>query len=109
MKKYATQDNSDLEKCMIFIDEWFNEPDRIKQDVNYKLVVAGGLGGRFDHCMNNISVVHKYQEIYSKKHPNFNIVLIDNNSIATCLLPGTNIYKRALNYECAYGCGFFPL
>ena len=24
-------------------------------------------------------------------------------------MPGKNIYRRALNFECPHGCGFFPL
>ena len=35
-------------------------------------------------------------------------MLIDNNSIGTCILPGKTRYIRAKAFEKEKGCGFFP-
>jgi thiamine pyrophosphokinase len=73
------------------------------------VLFLGGLGGRLDHQLNNIHLIYQYTKKYSnwKLRPSF--FLIDNNSIATVILPGKTLYRRALRFEESEGCGIFPL
>jgi len=61
-----------------------------------------------DHTLNNIHILHKFAEKYTKQ-TNISLHLIDNNSIGTCILPGKTTYIRSKVFEQDAGCGMFPL
>jgi len=109
VKKDHNQNNTDLEKCMSALIHWIDTSNPLDPNKSYKLVIGGGLGGRADHVFSNISICQKYTQYFAKKHDSFSIMLIDNNSIGTCLLPGKTIYKRSKRFELPTGCGIFPL
>jgi thiamine pyrophosphokinase len=47
--------------------------------------VIGGLGGRFDHTIQNINLMYKYAD-------KIKIRMVDQHSLITTILPG-NLYK----------------
>jgi len=105
-----SQDNSDLEKCLNHIDERLQKEKKEKdnKDKVYKIIIVGGLGGRLDHTLNNISLIHKFSIKYAEENIKVSLLLMDNNSIATCILPGKTKYIRSKEFEMDKGCGFFP-
>jgi len=103
-----SQDDTDLEKCLKFLYHKIHGEQPQNKAKHVKVVITGGFGGRMDHTMNNIHILHKFAEEYDQ-HSNLSIHLIDNNSIGTCILPGKTQYKRAKVFEKTQGCGMFPL
>ena len=103
-----SQDNSDLEKCLNHLDKKFIEEDINNQAKFYRILIAGGFGGRVDHTLNNVHVLHKFAEKYTDQE-NISLHLIDDNSIGTCILPGKTTYIKANKFERNEGCGLFPL
>lgn len=101
-------DDNDFEKCMRHLQQKFMEENRYSPDKQYKILITGSLGGRLDHTLNNIHILHKYAERY-KKYENVTIQMMDNNSLGTCILPGKTIYMRSKEFEFDAGCGVFPL
>ncbi|XP_011622316.1 thiamine pyrophosphokinase 1 isoform X2 [Amborella trichopoda] len=53
------QDTTDLHKCVAFIKNC--TPNLEKS--NLRIIVAGALGGRFDHEMGNVNVLLKFSDI----------------------------------------------
>jgi len=103
-----SQDDSDLEKCLNHLDEKIQAGKSANEEKTYKIIIAGGLGGRLDHTLNNIHLVHKFSKKYAAQNINVSLLLIDNNSIGTCILPGKTVYIKAKSFEMEKGCGFFP-
>lgn len=98
-----------MEKCLIHLDERLqNIAPEERFSKSYRIIVAGGLGGRLDHTLNNIHLLHKYSKKYSEDNLDVCLTLIDNNSVGTCILPGKTKYIRAKMFEKEKGCGFFP-
>jgi thiamine pyrophosphokinase len=104
----TSQDDTDLEKCLNHLQKKFLAENLYEQTKQYKIVIAGGLGGRLDHTLNNIHILHKFAK-RNIKFRNVSIHLMDDNSIGTCILPGFTKYIRAQDFELKAGCGIFPM
>lgn len=52
------QDTTDLHKCIAFIQDYTSNTDK----PNLCILVAGALGGRFDHEMGNINVLCRFSD-----------------------------------------------
>jgi len=102
----SSQADTDLEKCLRHLQILFLSENLYDENKYFRVLIAGGLGGRLDHMLNNIHVLHKYAERYMKY--NVSLHLMDNNSIGTCILPGKTKYIKAKNFEIKTGCGIFP-
>jgi thiamine pyrophosphokinase len=103
-----SQDDTDLEKCLRQLQKRIQDEQSYKKEKSYRLIITGGFGGRMDHTLNNIHILHKFAEKFAKQH-NISLHLIDNNSIGTCILPGKTTYIRSKHFEQDAGCGMFPL
>jgi thiamine pyrophosphokinase len=92
------QDTTDLHKCVIFIRDYV--PDLDKNHI--KLLVLGGLGGRFDHEAANINVLYTFATV-------LRIVLLSEESSLT-LLPSGYLHEIHVNrsFEGPH-CGLVPL
>jgi thiamine pyrophosphokinase len=106
--KDSCQDDSDLEKCLRHVMQRLTNLEH-QDSINYKIVITGALGGRMDHTMNNIHILHKFSETHLTSLKNVSIILMDENSMATCIMPGRSRYIKAKNFEMSKGVGFFPL
>ncbi|CAN6347128.1 unnamed protein product [Urochloa humidicola] len=73
------QDTTDLHKCIDFIAK--NSP--VADKSNLCILVLGALGGRFDHEMGNINVLHLF--------PNIKIILLSDDCLIF-LLPRTHTH-----------------
>jgi len=104
----ASQDDTDLEKCLKHLQTKFLDEGLYDQTKQYKIVIAGGLGGRLDHTLNNIHILHKFAD-RNAKYRNVSIHLMDDNSIGTCIMPGVTKYIKAQEFELNKGCGIFPM
>lgn len=51
------QDTTDLHKCVSYINSWSSQ-----DKLNLTILVAGALGGRFDHEAGNINVLYKFAD-----------------------------------------------
>jgi len=103
-----SQDDTDLEKCLRHLQNKFLTENLYNKEKFYRIVITGGLGGRLDHTLNNIHILHKFSERYMNQN-NVSLHLMDNNSIGTCILPGKTRYIRSKDFELSQGCGIFPL
>lgn len=103
-----SQDDTDLEKCLSHVQKKFQDEKLYNTEKTYRIIITGGFGGRMDHTLNNIHILHKFAEKYAKQN-NVSLHLIDNNSIGTCILPGKTTYIRSKHFEQDAGCGMFPL
>ncbi|OEL33763.1 Thiamine pyrophosphokinase 3 [Dichanthelium oligosanthes] len=91
------QDTSDLHKCIAFITKNSSVADKS----NLCILVLGALGGRFDHEMGNINVLHLF--------PNIKIVLLSDDCLIF-LLPKT--YTHEIHIEQSIEgphCGLIPI
>jgi len=104
----TSQDDTDLEKCLKHLQTKFLDEGLYDQSKQYKIVIAGGLGGRLDHTLNNIHILHKFAD-RNAKYKNVSIHLMDDNSIGTCIMPGVTKYIKAQEFELNKGCGIFPM
>ncbi|KAG6479870.1 hypothetical protein ZIOFF_063346 [Zingiber officinale] len=91
------QDTTDLHKCVAHICESIDELDKS----NLCILVAGALGGRFDHEAGNINVLYKFS--------NIRIVLVSNDCLIQ-LLPKTHCHEIHIQ-SLAEGphCGLVPI
>jgi len=108
VQRCFSQDDSDLEKCLNHLMDYVDE-NPFQDDFSYKIVITGGMGGRMDHTLNNIHIVHKFAEKYGTVHYNLSVLLVDDDSVGTCILPGTTQYTKAKDFEKEKGCGIFPM
>jgi len=106
--RYHSQDDSDLEKCLNHLMEWV-DANPFQDEIYYKIVITGGMGGRMDHTLNNIHIVHKFSLKYCTQHTNLSVLLLDNDNLGTCIMPGKTQYTRAKIFEKEKGCGIFPM
>lgn len=91
------QDTTDLHKCIAFITE--NSPVLAKS--NLCILVLGALGGRFDHEMGNINVLHLF--------PNVRIVLLSDDCLIF-LLPRTHTHDIHIERSVeGPHCGLIPI
>uniref|UniRef100_A0ACD5TGJ8 Uncharacterized protein n=1 Tax=Avena sativa TaxID=4498 RepID=A0ACD5TGJ8_AVESA len=91
------QDTTDLHKCIAFIIE--NSPTADKS--NICILVLGALGGRFDHEMGNINVLHLF--------PSIRIVLLSDDCLIF-LLPRTHTHNIHIEQSVeGPHCGLIPI
>jgi thiamine pyrophosphokinase len=103
-----SQDDTDLEKCLRFLYKRILDQNSYTRAKFYRIVITGALGGRLDHTLNNIHILHKFAQKYPNEE-NISLHLMDDNSIGTCILPGKTRYIRSSQFEENAGCGIFPL
>lgn len=91
------QDTTDLHKCVAFIAQ-----NSLVSDVsNLCILVLGALGGRFDHEMGNINVLHLF--------PNSRIVLLSDDCLIF-LLPRTHTHNIHIERSIeGPHCGLIPI
>ncbi|CAL9113160.1 unnamed protein product [Musa acuminata var. zebrina] len=91
------QDTTDLHKCIAFICDFIPEVDKS----NLCILVAGALGGRFDHEAGNLNVLFKFS--------NIRIVLLSDDCLIQ-LLPKTHCHEIHIQSS-AEGprCGLIPV
>ncbi|XP_044972942.1 thiamine pyrophosphokinase 3 isoform X2 [Hordeum vulgare subsp. vulgare] len=91
------QDTTDLHKCVAFITDKSPGPDKS----NLCILVLGALGGRFDHEMGNINVLHLF--------PNIKIVLLSDDCLIF-LLPRTHSHNIHIERSVeGPHCGLIPI
>jgi len=108
VQRCFSQDDSDLEKCLNHLMEYCDENPLLDESY-YKIVITGGMGGRMDHTLNNIHIIHKFALKYGTRHHNLSVLLLDDDSVGTCILPGITQYYKAKEFEKEKGCGIFPM
>jgi thiamine pyrophosphokinase len=108
VQRCFSQDDSDLEKCLNHLMEYCDE-NPLQDECYYKIVITGGMGGRMDHTLNNIHIIHKFALKYGTVHSNLSLLLLDDDSVGTCILPGITQYHKARDFEKEKGCGIFPM
>ncbi|KAF8719981.1 hypothetical protein HU200_024751 [Digitaria exilis] len=88
------QDTTDLHKCITFVV-------KNSDNSNLCILVLGAVGGRFDHEMGNINVLHMF--------PNINIVLL-SDACLIFLLPRTHAHEIHIERSIeGPHCGLIPI
>uniref|UniRef100_A0A0E0PLI6 Thiamine pyrophosphokinase n=1 Tax=Oryza rufipogon TaxID=4529 RepID=A0A0E0PLI6_ORYRU len=91
------QDTTDLHKCVAFI----TENSAIPNKSNLCIFALGALGGRFDHEMGNINVLHLF--------PNNRIILLSDDCLIF-LLPRTHTHNIHIERSIeGPHCGLIPI
>ncbi|XP_006655244.1 thiamine pyrophosphokinase 3-like [Oryza brachyantha] len=91
------QDTTDLHKCVAFVTENLAIPNKS----NLCILVLGALGGRFDHEMGNINVLHVF--------PNNRIILLSDDCLIF-LLPKTHAHNIHIEHSIeGPHCGLVPI
>uniref|UniRef100_A0A0D9WFQ7 Thiamine pyrophosphokinase n=1 Tax=Leersia perrieri TaxID=77586 RepID=A0A0D9WFQ7_9ORYZ len=90
------QDTTDLHKCITFVTEKLAIPNRS----NLCILVLGALGGRFDHEMGNINVLHLF--------PTNRIILLSDDCLIF-LLPRTHTHNIHIESIEGPHCGLIPI
>ncbi|KAL4489257.1 hypothetical protein ABPG72_006321 [Tetrahymena utriculariae] len=103
-------DDTDLEKSInfLFAKNFFNG---LLQKTKLRLLIIGAFGGRLDQTISNLSNLVKINNLFKEKNPFSQsiIQMMDQYSLATCLLPGEYYYKRSQKLEQTKGLGVLPL
>jgi thiamine pyrophosphokinase len=102
------QDNTDMQKALIRINEHliYDFKDIPKKKENVKLFIMGALDGRLDQTLSNLSTFLKMSKVFANMG---NYFLVNENSMATCLMPGKNEYRKSEKFEKIKGVGIVPL
>ncbi|CAN6468917.1 unnamed protein product [Victoria cruziana] len=91
------QDTTDLHKCVSYVRNC--TPDSVKPSLS--ILVAGALGGRFDHEIGNINVLHRFSDT--------RVILLSDDSIVY-LLPRTHQHEIYIQSSVeGPHCGLFPV
>jgi len=91
------QDTTDLQKCLTFIRE-----EHIKDDKKARTVVAlGGLGGRLDHTLSNLSTLYMFRDM--------DVVLIGEGNAARLIRAGEETAITVDTVEEGPNCAVVPL
>ncbi|KAG8067873.1 hypothetical protein GUJ93_ZPchr0005g14372 [Zizania palustris] len=91
------QDTTDLHKCVAFVIDNSPIPDKS----NLCILALGALGGRFDHEMGNINVLHLF--------PNSRIILLSDDCLIF-LLPRTHTHNIHIERSIeGPHCGLIPI
>ncbi|KAF4366695.1 hypothetical protein G4B88_010770 [Cannabis sativa] len=97
LNKSEDQDTTDLHKCVTYIKD--STLDQEKS--NLCILVAGALGGRFDHEMGNINVLYRFSTI--------RIVLLSDDCLIH-LLPRTHQHEIHIQSSVeGPHCGLIPI
>lgn len=95
--KSHDQDTTDLHKCVTYIRDFSLDLDKS----NLCILVAGALGGRFDHEMGNLNVLCNFSSL--------RIVLLSDDSLIH-LLPRTHCHEIHIQTSVeGPHCGIIPL
>lgn len=102
------QDNTDMHKSLTKIYEHLNKDfkELPKNKENIKLFIMGALDGRLDQTLSNLSTFLNLSETFTSMG---NYFLVNENSMATCLMPGKNVYRKSEKFEKAKGVGILSL
>ncbi|XP_047327524.1 thiamine pyrophosphokinase 1 isoform X2 [Impatiens glandulifera] len=91
------QDTTDLHKCVAFI----KDSSPIADKSNLCILVTGSLGGRFDHEVGNINVIHRFSSL--------RIILLSDDSLIH-LLPRTHHHEIRIQSSIeGPHCGLIPI
>ncbi|XP_068660234.1 thiamine pyrophosphokinase 1-like isoform X2 [Aristolochia californica] len=91
------QDTTDLHKCIAYIRD--STPEVNKNSLN--ILVAGALGGRFDHEIGNLNVLYKFS--------NIRIILLSDDCLIQ-LLPKTHHHEIHIQSSVeGPHCGLIPV
>ncbi|XP_062019700.1 thiamine pyrophosphokinase 1 isoform X2 [Rosa rugosa] len=91
------QDTTDLHKCIAYICDWAQKLDKS----NLCILVAGALGGRFDHEIGNINVLYRFSTI--------RIILLSDDCLIH-LLPRTHRHEIHIQSSVeGPHCGLVPI
>ncbi|CAD6198535.1 unnamed protein product [Caenorhabditis auriculariae] len=93
------QNATDLQKTLKYCMEMLEKNPEVKCE---RIVLLGGLNGRFDHTMATLSTLAHYCEM---KIP---IYAIDGENLVFCLSPGESMIMCEHNL-CSKKCGLMPL
>lgn len=94
------QNYTDFTKCLKIV---FN---KIKSLEIERIIVLGGLGGRFDHQLSNINTLYKMRDC--KFDANIQIYLISQTSVVFLLFKGKNTIEINTGFEDEM-CGLIPI
>ncbi|KAG9444539.1 hypothetical protein H6P81_015879 [Aristolochia fimbriata] len=91
------QDTTDLHKCIAYIQDCTREMN--KKSLN--ILVAGALGGRFDHEIGNVNVLYKFSDL--------RIILLSDDCLIQ-LLPKTHHHEIHIESSVVGPhCGLIPI
>ncbi|XP_074565411.1 thiamine pyrophosphokinase 1-like isoform X1 [Curcuma longa] len=91
------QDTTDLHKCVTYV---CNSMDELAKS-NFCILIAGALGGRFDHEAGNINVLYKFS--------NIRIILLSDDCLIQ-LLPKTHCHEIHIQSSVeGPHCGLVPI
>eukprot|EP01026_Neomeris_dumetosa_P047088 TRINITY_DN4032_c0_g1_i1.p1 TRINITY_DN4032_c0_g1~~TRINITY_DN4032_c0_g1_i1.p1 ORF type:complete len:331 (-),score=26.49 TRINITY_DN4032_c0_g1_i1:502-1494(-) len=93
------QSTTDLEKCIRCLQNKFDR-EGIVDYRSVQIAVLGGLGGRVDHMLANIHLLHTYSHLQ--------VILFGSESICRLIQPGRNIIQPIMGIE-GPACGVVPL
>ncbi|XP_062088431.1 thiamine pyrophosphokinase 1 isoform X2 [Humulus lupulus] len=97
LNKSEDQDTTDLHKCVTYISDFTLDQEKS----NLCILVAGALGGRFDHEMGNINVLCRFSAI--------RIVLLSDDCLIH-LLPRTHQHEIHIQSSVeGPHCGLIPI
>jgi thiamine pyrophosphokinase len=88
--KILDQNRNDVQKCLDYSIEHLD---------CHVFVVIGALGGRFDHELQALSILHQYR--------NYQLIYCNEQSMICLLVPGQ--YEVAYTSVLGHHCGFGPL
>ncbi|KAF8821298.1 thiamine pyrophosphokinase, catalytic domain-containing protein [Cardiosporidium cionae] len=96
------QDTTDTTKCWQKL-----QPRLLSGD---KVILLGGIGGRFDHSVSNIGFLFKMlkQDNLLPIQGRLEVFVIGENNLCFLLPPGRNIVRFPTNFTTKY-CGLLPL
>eukprot|EP00271_Cylindrocystis_brebissonii_P011571 TRINITY_DN29437_c0_g1_i1.p1 TRINITY_DN29437_c0_g1~~TRINITY_DN29437_c0_g1_i1.p1 ORF type:complete len:273 (+),score=38.49 TRINITY_DN29437_c0_g1_i1:180-998(+) len=93
------QSTTDLHKCLAFLLE--STPDLLALP-NVMVLIIGALGGRFDHEMANVSILHRFA-------PQMDLVLLSDHCLVHLLQAGrAHVIRPNLAWQGPH-CGLIPV
>ncbi|GIL65866.1 hypothetical protein Vafri_19514 [Volvox africanus] len=91
------QDSNDLTKAIRWIDDKYIKAER---DTDHQILVLGALGGRLDHTLANLNVLHVYADL--------NITLWGDGNLVRLVRRGKALIKPDRRFE-GPTCGLIPI
>ena len=94
------QDSTDMEKCIRHIEDLINVENTLGKNARPTIIVIGALGGRLDHELASLSLLHKYDKMH---------IVIANDACMTFLLC-RGMHRIYVDHSCqGPSCGLIPL
>ncbi|GLC37917.1 hypothetical protein PLESTB_001502700 [Pleodorina starrii] len=94
------QDTNDLTKAISLIEERFIRPDPDPNPDRHQILVLGALGGRLDHTLANLNVLHMF--------PRLNVTLWGDGNLVRLVRPGRALIRPDERFE-GPTCGLIPI